>query len=121
MKYKHEQSGDVREGQGSVVKNHEICGYSVYRLEKYGESYQVREKYRKIDDRFFSSKVFSYPHCTSTTPKLAVTSMLLLPGEVLLDFTIFWDYHCYGYLVMFLLLTLNNFFKIEGLVAISNF
>ena len=43
MKYKHEQSGDVREGQGSVVKNHEICGYSVYRLEKYGESYQVRE------------------------------------------------------------------------------
>ena len=41
MKYKHELSGDIREGQGSVVKNQEICGYSVYRLEKYGESYQV--------------------------------------------------------------------------------
>ena len=51
MKYKHELSGDIREGQGNVVKNHEICGYSVYRLEKYGESYQVKTcKIRAINN-----------------------------------------------------------------------
>ena len=39
--YKHELSGDIRETQGRIVKNHKICGYSLYRLEKISESYQV--------------------------------------------------------------------------------
>ena len=42
MKYKHELSGDIREDHGRIVKNHKIFGYSAYRLEQIGESYQVK-------------------------------------------------------------------------------
>ena len=44
MKYKHELSGDIREAQGRIEKNCKIFGYSVYRLEQIGESYQVNGK-----------------------------------------------------------------------------
>merc|ERR1712013_138389 len=40
MKYKHELSVDVREQHGRIVKNQKIFGYSEYRLEQIGESYQ---------------------------------------------------------------------------------
>ena len=42
VKYKHEQSGDIREGEGTVVNKLDLCGLSLYREEKFGPSYQVK-------------------------------------------------------------------------------
>ena len=37
MKYKHELSGDIRDGEGMIEKKKKILGYTIYQLEKYGE------------------------------------------------------------------------------------
>lgn len=42
VKYKHEQSGDIREGEGIIEKKLDLCGFSLYREEKFGPSYQVK-------------------------------------------------------------------------------
>jgi hypothetical protein len=39
--YKHELSGDVREGQGRVMCQWTVGGFSLYRKETYDKSYQV--------------------------------------------------------------------------------